>query len=173
MNTSITYKDIFNSTSNGVIATDDQGNIKLINPKAEKILALPRIKVLGNHILDVLPTTGQLIVNCLKTGQPQLGHHISDKTIDLVVNVTAINTGKKIVGTVSNFQKRQQFEDSARRLDSYKRLNKQLETIFQYSSDIIWLYDGNGKVININKAAELANNLKAKDIIGELSDALY
>jgi PAS domain S-box-containing protein len=84
-----------------------------------------------------------------------------------VVNVTATRDGGRIIGTVSNFQEMQQFEHSARQLESYKRLNRQLNSIFQYSSDIIWVYDGEGKVIDINKAAEVANSIKAKNVIGK------
>jgi len=166
-NKRITYEAIFNSTSNGVIATDDQGCIASINPYAAKILSLNPGKVTGVHILDILPLTGQLVIKCLKTGRSQLGHHIHGKNVKLVVNVTAILQSGKISGTVSNFQKMQQFEDSARKLSSYKRLNRQLNSIFQYSSDIIWFYDGEGRVISINKAAEIANNIKAKDMIGK------
>jgi PAS domain S-box-containing protein len=42
-----------------------------------------------------------------------------------------------------------------------------LNSIFQYSSDIIWVYDGDGRVVDINKAAEIANKIKAKKVIGK------
>jgi transcriptional regulator with PAS, ATPase and Fis domain len=118
-------------------------------------------------MLDVLPLTGQLVMKCLETGESQLGRHIHGKRFNLVVNVTATHDDGKIIGTVSNFQEMQQFEDSARQLESYKRLNRQLKSIFQYSSDIIWVYDGKGKVIDINKAAEIANDIKAREVIGK------
>ena len=60
----------------------------------------------------------------------------------------------------------QDFEDSAQQLESYRRLNVQLEAIFKSSSDGIWLCDGNGKIININGASEKINAIKAKDVIG-------
>lgn len=167
MEQAITYKSIFNSTSNGVIATDKQERIVLINQQALKILGLKRKNAVGAHILDVLPLTGQLVVKCLQTGRPQLGRHIYGKDLNLVVNCTATRQGGKVIGTVSNFQRMQQFEHSARQLQSYRRLNRQLDSIFQYSFDIIWVYDGEGNVVNINKAAEFANNIKAKNVIGK------
>ena len=167
MEPTITYKHLFNSTSNGVIATDQQGHIVLINQQALKILGLKRKSAVSAHILDVLPMTGQLVVKCLQTGRPQLGRHIHGKNINLVVNCTATRQDGQVIGTISNFQRMQQFEHSARQLQSYKRLNRQLESIFQYSSDIIWVYDGEGNVIDINKAAEFANSIKAKNVIGK------
>jgi PAS domain S-box-containing protein len=167
MEPTITYKHIFDSTSNGVIATNEQGHIVLINQQASKILGLKRKNVIGAHILDVLPLTGRLVIKCLQTGRSQLGRHIHGRNINVVVNITATRQGGKLIGTVSNFQRMRQFEHSARQLQSYKRLNRQLDSIFQYSSDIIWVYSGEGKVININKAAELSNNIKAKNVIGK------
>ncbi len=130
MEPTITYKHLFNSTSNGVIATDQQGHIVLINQQALKILGLKRKNAVSAHILDVLPMTGQLVVKCLQTGRPQLGRHIHGKNINLVVNCTATRQDGQLIGTVSNFQRMQQFEHSARQLQSYKRLNRQLEFHF-------------------------------------------
>ena len=44
----ITTDHIFNSTSNGVIATDGEGTIALINVQAAKILGLNRKRVIGS-----------------------------------------------------------------------------------------------------------------------------
>jgi len=165
--TPISCRDIFVSTSNGVIATNKAGLIVHINPNAEKILNLIAAKAMGTPILKSLPLTGRLVSDCLNTGRPQLGRHIHGRNVNLVVNVTPIFKQGLLAGTVSNFQHLQQFEDSARGLASYRRLNRQLSAIFQYSSDIIWLYDGEGHVININRAAEKANRIQAQDVIGK------
>jgi PAS domain S-box-containing protein len=49
---------------------------------------------------------------------------------------------------------------------SYEYLNRQFETIFHSSSDGIWVCDGKGVVININKASETLNGICAEDVIG-------
>ena len=84
----ITFQDIFNSTSNGIIATDAHGSILLINQKAVRILGLKKNKVMGADVGDVLPMTGRCIIDCLITGKPQIGRHIRGKKVNLVVNVT-------------------------------------------------------------------------------------
>jgi len=162
----INYQDIFFSTSDGVIATDADGYIVLINLRATKVLGLQKKRVLGENILDLMPLTGQMVVQCLKTGKPQLGRHICGKSISLVVNVTPIRKKAKIFGSVCNFQKMQQFEQSAQQLESYKELNKQLETIIESSSDGILVYNSEGDVINVNKASEKLNGFTAKNVIG-------
>jgi PAS domain S-box-containing protein len=161
----ITLDHIFNSTSSGIIATDADGHIVYINRQAANIIGLREEDIINAHILDYLPMTGRLVIKCLETGNSQLGQHVSGMKIRLVVDVTAIQENGRISGTVSNFQKMQQFEHSAQKLESYKNLNKQLEAIFASSSDGIWVCDGKGKIININKASEKLNGVQAKNII--------
>jgi len=163
----ITYAHIFAATSNGVIATDANGHIVLINPQASNIMKLDKKKVVGSHIQAVLPMTGRLVTKCLESGESQLGRHIVGKKISLVVSVTPILEDQQLLGAMANFEKMQDFEDSAQQLESYRRLNVQLEAIFKSSSDGIWLCDGNGKIININEASEKINAIKAKDVIGK------
>ena len=163
----ISYEHIFNSTSNGVIAVDASGRIALINQQAATILQLDQKSVVGSHIKTVLPMTGRLIIKCLESGKPQLGRHIVGKKISLVVSVTPITDDQGMLGAMGHFQKLQDFEHSARQLESYQRLNVQLEAIFKSSSDGIWLCDGNGKILNINGASEKINDIEAKDIVGK------
>ncbi len=167
MSPNITYEHIFNSTSNGVIAIDESGHIVLINHQAATILQLDQKGIIGSHITAVLPMTGRLMIKCLESGEPQLGRHIVGKKISLVVSVTPILDDQRIVGAMGHFQKLQDFEDSAQQLESYRRLNVQLEAVFKSSSDGIWLCDGNGNIININGASEKINAIKANDVVGK------
>ena len=167
MDNTITYEQIFHATSNGVVITDASGKIVYINQRAEKILHLGAKKHAGIYISKLLPLTGPQVMECLKTGRSKLGHHIIGKTVDLVLNITLIHWRKQIKGAVCNFQELKQFESAAKKLESYRCLNRQLETIFNASSDGIWVCNGKGKVIDINDASEKLNGIQAKQIIGK------
>jgi PAS domain S-box-containing protein len=65
-----------------------------------------------------------------------------------------------------------QFDASAGNLESYRQLNRQLEAIFNASSDGIWVCNGQGLVIAVNRASEVLNGIKAKDVIGRCVDEL-
>jgi PAS domain S-box-containing protein len=162
----ISPKDIFDSTSNGVIAADMNGRIVLFNPQAMAILKKGDELVPGKDVLETLPQSGPLIMKCLQTGEPQLGHHVHGKDVSLVANITPIHRDGQIIGAMSNFQPMQQFEDSARKLDSYLKLTKELETIFQSSADGILVYDGDGKVRSMNEVAAKYDGVKAEEVIG-------
>jgi len=168
----ITCERMLASLSNGVIATDRDGRIVFMNPQAGEILKLNVNRVMGAYIPDVLPMTGPLVIKCLETGKPHLGHHILGKSVSLVVNITTIRKGGQPLGAVCCLQGMDEFEHSARKLASYQRQNMELQAIFRSSSDGIWLCDGAGTVLNINPTSETFNGIRAQDIIGRNVAAL-
>jgi len=170
--TNIGFSDIFQFTSNGVIVTDVEGVITHINQRSEKFLNIDARKHVGEPIADILPLTGSVIHQCLETGRAIFGHQVSGKKAKIVLNVTPILRDRKIIGAVCNFQELSIFEASARNLASYRQLNRQLETIFNASSDGIWVCDGQGVVIAVNRASEVLNGIKARDVIGRSVDDL-
>jgi PAS domain S-box-containing protein len=163
----IDYRDIFQYTSNGVIVTDRHGMITHINRYSEKVLNIIAKKHIGRDILQTLPLTGGVVHKCLRSGEAILGHHILGKETKLVLNVTPILRGETLVGAVCNFQQLHIFEASAKKLESYQKLNRQLETIFNASSDGIWVCDGHGVVISLNWASEVLNGINGQDVIGK------
>jgi PAS domain S-box-containing protein len=168
----IDYCDIFQYTSNGVIVTDRHGMITHINRYSEKVLNIDANKHVGQHIIYTLPLTGSVVHKCLTSGEAILGHHVLGKETKLVLNVAPIIREEQLVGAVCNFQQLHIFEASAKKLESYKKLNRQLETIFNASSDGIWVCDGNGAVISLNRASEVLNGIRAQDVIGQHVDDL-
>jgi PAS domain S-box-containing protein len=167
MDRSITYDQIFNATSNGIIATDISGTIAYINQQAEKMLGCSAKKHNGVFISEVFPITGPQVMECLKTGRSKWGHHVIGENLDMALNITLIRRGKKLLGSVCNFQDMKQFKISSDELDSSSYLNQQLKTIFKASHDGIWVCDGQGNVIDINEASEKLNGIHAKDIVGK------
>ena len=172
MKTKIDLKDIFQFTSNGVIATDHKGRITHINRRSETILNIDARKHVGQTLLDVLPLTGSAVQQCLANGAQILGHQVHGKRTKLVLNVTPVMRHGEVAGAICNFQELSIFEKSARNLDSYKKLNRQLEAIFNASSDGIWVCNGRGVVISVNKASEALNGIKAGDVVGQTVAAL-
>ncbi len=162
----ITHKDIFDSTSNGVLATDTDGRIVFFNQQAMEILKKGEKLVPGKAVLEALPVTGPLVMKSLQTGEPQLGYHVYGKSVSFVANITPIRRDGQIIGAMCNFQPMQQFEDSARKLESYVKLNKELEAIFQASADGIVVYDGDGRVRSINEVAAFYDGVEAEEVIG-------
>jgi PAS domain S-box-containing protein/TyrR family helix-turn-helix protein len=162
-----TLNQAFNSASIGILSTDPSGNIAAINQQASEIIGIDRQKIIGTNISEHLKMTARLIHRCLQTGEPQIGRHIRGKRMKLVANITPIRENGNLIGAVCCFEKMYEFEQTAHKLESYQRLNKQFETIFNSSSDGIWVVDGTGKVIAVNQAAEKFSNVKAADVLNK------
>lgn len=108
---------ILNSVREGVIATDAEANITLINKEARKILATSGItdttksfKGIANiyhnpHIKEVLETG---------TAQYDVSENING--VIIILNVFPIFVGEKIVGTVTTFRKKTDVEALAQEL---------------------------------------------------------
>jgi PAS domain S-box-containing protein len=167
MTNHLTLPRIMDSVSNGVIATDSAGRIRFLNEQAVKILGFDPKRVLGTYIPDILPMTGPLVIKCLETGEPQLGRHILGKKVSLVLNITPIRERGRLRGAVCSFERMREFERTAKKLESYRRLNEQLNAVISSSSDGIWVCDGSGTVITINRASEKLNGIKARKFIGK------
>ena len=163
----ITCEQLLNASNNAIIATDTAGKICFLNAQAQKIFQNIEGLQVDRSICDFLPISGALALKCLKSGRPQLGQHILGNQVRLVVNITPIKVKGQLQGAMCSFQEMQQFEKAALQLESYKQLNKELETIFDASSDGIWVYDGNGKVIAVNRAGEKLDDVAAKNVIGK------
>ena len=161
------YEQCFHASSNGILITDQHGRIVDINKQAEEIHGLDGKGVMGKMVTDCLPITGKEVLNCLRSKQSKLGIHIHGQKVDHVLDISTIIKKSTIQGTVCTFQEMGQFEVSARKLESYKKLNRQLEAIFDSSSDGIWVLDKNGTVLSINHAAETVEGLKRDGVIGK------
>ena len=162
----LTHEQILNASSNGVIATDASGVIVYASRQVERSLGLNVEEILNLKIADVLPYSGPLLMEALRTAKPLPEGHILGQDLGLMLTISLIWDKDQVKGAVCSFQSMEQFGLSAPELETYKSLNKQLNAIFESSSDGIWVCDGQGKVINLNTASEKLNGVRACDMIG-------
>ncbi len=157
---------IIQAISSGVIVTDSTGRITLFNQKAEELTGFSADHAVGTDIRRVFPEDIGF-VRCLKTGQVQRSQLATVNKNQLAVDVTPLNPGGKFLGTIGNLRVLECSETAVQRSEPYKQLRKQLDAIIKGSSDGLWIYDNNGKVVNINTVSEMINGIRAKDVIGK------
>ncbi len=161
------FRLVLESISYGTIVTDASGRIQWFNRQAMDILKPSGSLKVGDPIGRRLPLTSRLVDRCISSGEPQLGKHLQGQHVDIVVHVTCMKSEGRIIGAVCSLDKVERFEETASQLDSYKRLSQQLTAIVDNSSDGIWVCDGNGTVITVNKASERLNGIRADEVIGQ------
>jgi PAS domain S-box-containing protein len=161
------YLQILQFSNHGIIVTDVNGRITFMNKMARKILPHRKTKFVGTPICKHMPKTGELIADSLKSGKPQVGSQIFGKHVNLVVSINPIKERRKVKGVVCNFLIMDEFETMAKKMKSFSSLDRQFQTVFESSSDGIWICDHDGRVIRINKASEKLGGLRSEDIVGK------
>ncbi|WP_213974434.1 sigma 54-interacting transcriptional regulator, partial [Tepidanaerobacter acetatoxydans] len=96
------FKAILDFTYEGIIATDAEGKISLVNPAAEKILSKSKTSLLNQPAGNVLPSLALKRVQ--EQGKPLLGelHRVGNSMI--VHNLVPVTTNNETNGIVITFQ---------------------------------------------------------------------
>lgn len=157
---------IIEQCAHGVISTDEKGHLLHINRKARQIIKYKAEITDRTHIADIIPITGQLIVDAIKNRKPYFGHQIDGKQENLIVSINVIEQGDKVTGAVCSFVDMNEFKAVAHKLDFIDLMDRKFETVFETSVDGIWLADGDGRVIKINKASEQIMGKPRSEIVG-------
>ncbi|MBF0527979.1 MAG: sigma 54-interacting transcriptional regulator [Deltaproteobacteria bacterium] len=163
----INYDRLLNAVSNGVVAINDQGRIVCFNSSAEQVFQITVKEAMDRPILEVLPNTGGILLECLSTGESFPGYRLKGQYVEIMANISPILRDQKLIGAVSVFQKISEFEDMAKELDAYKKMNRQLNAVFESSYDGLFITDGSGLVLKLNKSSERLNGHIIRDVIGK------
>ena len=158
---------IMDAAGTGIMSVDAQGTICYCNAQASTILDYEVDGTIGEHISVSYPNLAQQVSQCLDTGEAQLGRHMQTNGKELVLDITPILEGEAVQGAVCCIKDMNEFEQAALQLESYKRLNKQFETVFNASSDGIWVLDNTGVIIDVNSTAQNYIGITAEEVIGK------
>lgn len=105
---------MINALSEGVIAVDRDGVIKLYNGQAEKILQIPREKVIGRNAIDIIPNTR--IPHILRSGEQELGAIQEIGHARIATNRIPIHGDGEISGAIITFQDITRIEELERNI---------------------------------------------------------
>lgn len=161
---------IFDSTHNLIIYIDTHGKIRLINNSAEKQLNVKAADLYGRNIKELFPTSGLLKV--AKTGVPSLLAKIEINGRLYLSNRTPVFRDGKIVGAVALMQDISELDDISKELETVKKINAELEIIFESSFDGLWLTDSRGKTLKVNKSNEKIFGVPCNELVGKYPDEL-
>jgi len=151
---------IVDSLNYALVVTDIKGCICYANRFAQdKFKIPPHFENYSIQIADILPFTGLLLINCLKEKKAKHSREIIDENVTLLVQVNPVIHDGNVVGAVFAFSPLPDAQNKDRELEAYRNLNRELNAVFQSSSDGIWVCNGEGRIINCNKASEALNGI--------------
>jgi len=106
------FQAILNFVHDGVLATDENGCITLLNPAAEKIFHARQSEVLGQDITRTFQSTR--IDEVLKTGKSEIGQLQVVPDGHILTNRIPITVDGAVKGVVATFQEVTQIQDAER-----------------------------------------------------------
>jgi PAS domain S-box-containing protein len=156
---------ILNATYNGIITVDIRGIIMLVNPAAERIMNARAVDVVGRLILNVIPNSG--LPEVLATGEVQTGRKLMVGGTPVISNRTPLYQDGAIVGAVAVIQEVCDLEQISDQLQIHRRLVRELEAVIDSSDDGIYIADGKGVTLRVNRAYERITGIRKEQVEGE------
>ncbi len=162
---------ILDAASYAVVALDLNCRVLYLNKSARLFLHKR-----GRYVEDcigcegdqILPLATPKVRKALTTAEFKAGvGRMVDKGNQLFYEITPLMQDGKLAGAVVSLQRPERFEQMACNLETYQNLALRLQTIFDSSSDGIWVSDENGVVLDINNASEKLNGVNAATLRGQ------
>lgn len=160
----VQFVDGFQEIYHGVLMVDKLGYIVACNKTACDLLDISA-EAVGTKVREVLPHSAMYDV--LEIGEPILNNKVSIGGRILLANYKPVFEDNELSGVVTSFQDITDLDGIAKEHESTKELNRELEAIFNSSYDEIYVTDGEGYTLRVNKAGERYYGISAEEIIGK------
>lgn len=162
---------VLDSVSYAIVAMDLEGKVVFLNERARAFLEARGRRFsdcIGRDSSEFLPIATPLAKAAMSTEAFRNGTgRIVDRGVKLFFEITPHMLGGKLVGAIVSLQRPERFEELATKLDSHQKLLQTFQAVFQASNDGIWVCDGTGTIMSINKASERLNGIMAEDFLGK------
>jgi|GEM_PF-2737939 len=169
------YADIFQTVSEGIAYTTFSGKVISVNPSLEKILNIPKDKLIDKNILSlsrellsyqeikrILPMLKQIIQG--KTVQTFQVNY-KDKCLELHTNIN--RQTRRLTGLVRDITQEKKAEEARRQSEFL------FHSVWDHSKDGMRLTDKDGKTILINESFCRIVDMKKTELENKTLDIIY
>ena len=164
---SVSWQHILDSFQFGILVVNSQGEILLSNTAALEVLDYSKDSLHATNFSTINPSAWKEYQEILISGTIQSGKRNQYRDKVLFVNRWPLWDQDTVVGVISVFQDYMEFEKNYLEFDSYKKLIKELNMIFQSTYDGLYITDGQGMTLRVNKSWEKITGLKPEDVLGK------
>jgi len=156
---------VINSAYNPIVAIDCEGIIRIWNNAAERYTGLSRSDVVGSFINDIIPESQ--LFEIIKSKKCEYGIRIRVGDTSFITNRAPIINNGEVTGAVAVLYDVSELEEITRELAYVKSLNAELDAIIESSYDGLYITDGNGLTLRINKAIRRMTGLGEEDLVNK------
>ena len=174
-------ENIFKTTADGIIVSNPEGYITMVNEAVEKMLGYSREELIGKHPTE-LGIKGsehdrkreEFVTNLQEDGQVAGFEHTwvrkDGSFVDIGMNITFLKDGQEnITGAVASVRDITERKKTEKEIKETKDF---LENIFRTSVDGIFTTDGKGSITMVNEAVEEMLGYSRDELMGKHSREL-
>lgn len=152
-------ESVFQAMHEGIITTDNKGNIIRINNSAEGMFGIQASDVIGKHIQDLFP-------NFVCSKKMRLGMRNTLRSVPVIVNQVPMYDADSLIGFNMVYLDLFDVEKIAEQLEVVKELQTVLSSVLRASSDGVLITDKSGKIKYVNEMIGELFGKKPGEIIG-------
>lgn len=149
---------------NPIVAVDLDCRIIVFNRAMEKVTGLLAADVLGEDVNIVLPMSR--LPEVMETARSQSTQKVVYGERSFVSNRAPIYDNGHMIGAVAILQEISELESVLQELEYVKRLNQEMDAIIESSFDGLYITDGQGYTLRVNKGFERITGSPARQHYG-------
>ena len=166
-NPELPFKALLDSAYFAIVATDREGYLAYINEIARSLLDFRmEVKPRSIHYSEIDNDAWLDFKKIIDTGKPQIAVPVVNETGSFLVNRTPIIWERELVGVMSVFHDKEEYEKISQHLSRYQALVREVEAIICSSYDGIYVTDAEANTIRVNRAYENITGIKAPEVLG-------
>lgn len=161
---------ILEAVPDPTIGIDRAGMVRLINGAMADLLAGDKASVLGRALVDVIE--GSQLMQVVTSGKPERWRKLAMRGRSFLVNSSPLTVGGTLVGALASLHEISELEQISSELMSVRTLTEELEGIIESALDGIYVTDGRGVTLRVNKSYEHITGLDRSEVIGHSMEEL-
>jgi PAS domain S-box-containing protein len=154
---------VINSAYNPIVAIDNKGTITIWNQAAQNLTRLTKADTIGRFINDIIPESQ--LFDIVESGRCEYGINLTIGSRSFITNRAPIVKNDEITGAVAVLYDVSELEKVSRELEYVKQLNQEMDAIIDSSFDGLYITDGSGVTIRINKAIKRMTGLGEEELL--------
>ncbi|BEQ14961.1 sigma 54-interacting transcriptional regulator [Desulfoferula mesophila] len=155
--------DVLNSIYNPVLAVDSAGTIIFCNPAMAAVANTTVEYLTGQRVENYVANTR--LPRIIITGQRETVRQIVIGGRTYISNRTPIKDGERVIGALAILQDISELAAIADKMERTKDLTNELNAIIESSFDGIYVTDGQGRTLRVNKAYERITGLRREELL--------
>ncbi len=147
-----------------IVAVNDQGVVWLCNEAFSQLMPGGRAGIINRHLNEVI--TESQLYKVVQSGRVEKWKKLKFGERSFLVNRAPLIVHGKHIGALASLHDVSELEQISNELLSVRMLTEELNGIIESSFDGIYVTDGEGKTLRVNKAYERISGLRASDVVG-------